>query len=322
MKPALLLLALMAISCPSGKAQQTSQVTQTPDVNALLQKLIAADETERRVVMDELDQIQDPKILVPPLLAALDTVDPKEAWKLLDVLSRFPEATKPEPLIRLAQRSEVVPNTLTTQISSLGARARPSLIKAISDACTNWQPVPENTPAEDSGNQELKEGSAKAGGFMRWAATTLSQTGSQGVDTLLKKLHDRDACHRTAAADGLIGYAMSYGPELKAQVVPAISAALRDHDVLVQRAAVTVLEPIIGYNLAPLSTQMIAALFSILKANPDAEARNIAFRMLRHTTPATARKAAEIARHDSNEELQNAAEQFLDELSDPPQTRP
>jgi hypothetical protein len=314
----------LAISSAAAEAQETNQTAQAPDVGTLIQKLIAADEIQRRAVMEELDQIQDPKLVVLPLLAALDTVDPKEAWKLLDILARFPEATKPELLIRLAQRSDVVPNTLTTQLSSLGARARPPLIQAISDACTNWQPAPENNSEGDADNpkQEQSEESMKAERFFRWAATTLAQTGPQGVDVLLKMLHDRDACHRTAASDGLIDYALGYGPELKARVVPGISAALTDRDVLGQKGAVTVLEPLVGFNLASLTPQMITTLFSILKNNPDFSARDIAFRMLRQSSRVNARKAAQIASHDANEELRNAAEQYLEELPDPPQTLP
>jgi hypothetical protein len=37
--------------------------------------------------MAQLDQIKDPDVLVPPVLAALDKVDPSDAWKLLDVLA-------------------------------------------------------------------------------------------------------------------------------------------------------------------------------------------------------------------------------------------
>jgi hypothetical protein len=311
--------ALCPAACASGPTQ-TGAANQAADIPGLLKKLIAADEVERGDLMDQFDQIQDANLLVPPVLAALDTVDPQQAWKLLDILARFPNATKPGPLIRLAAKFVGnVPLQVTTQLSALGDRARPPIVEAIRDACLSWQPVPQYAGPTKADDAELRQRTTKAQAFLDWATVTLAQTGPQGVDAALQMLHAQDACHRTAASEALAKYALSYGPELKTLVVPAITAALSDHDTAVQGAAANALEPIVGYDLTPLSPEIIEPLFSILRKNPDARARITAFSILRRGSREVAKKAAEIAVHDPDDELQNEADRFLEELSDQPQ---
>jgi hypothetical protein len=72
-------LAGAAIATAFFLAQSPRSLTQSnkkPNIDELIQHLEAAEGHERDVVMEELDQIQDADVLVPPLLAALDRDDP------------------------------------------------------------------------------------------------------------------------------------------------------------------------------------------------------------------------------------------------------
>jgi hypothetical protein len=62
---------------------------------------------------------------------------------------------------------------------------------------------------------------------------------------------------------------------------------------------------------------MTKSLFAILKTHPDAEARRAAFGLLRRAKGDTPRRAAEIASHDTDESIQNAATDFLESLPTP-----
>ena len=55
-----------------------TQTQSRPNVGVLLQRLPSADDTERDVIMDELDKIKAPDEIVPAVLTALDQVDPRK----------------------------------------------------------------------------------------------------------------------------------------------------------------------------------------------------------------------------------------------------
>jgi hypothetical protein len=317
-----LLSALLILSCILGLLEavsaQTNASNQPPDVPSLIQNLANADEIERGSIMDQLEQIKDPDVLVPPVLAALDKVDPRDAWKLLDVLARFTDSVKPEPLIRLARRSNPLPPTLEPQLIAMGDRARAPLLKAIDDACVTWKPAPpmSNSEAddEDTGSQNQAEHSQN---FLYWASNALVDMGSAGLNDLLQMLRGRNAYQQNAAQFALTQYALGVEPTLDPHVVRGLSDALAAADPAVQKAAVAVVETMIGFGRATLSAEMIKSLFAILKAHPDAEARRAAFGLLRRAKGDTPRRAAEIASHDTNDSIQNAAADFLENLPGP-----
>jgi hypothetical protein len=317
-----LLSALLILSCILGLLEaasaQTNASNQPPDVVALVNNLADADEIERGSIMDQLEQIKDPDVLVPPVLAALDKVDPRDAWKLLDVLARFTDSVKPEPLIRLARRSDPPPPTLEPQLIAMGDRARAPLLKAIDDACVTWKPAPpmSNSEAdgEDTGSQNQAE---HLQNFLNWASSALADMGSAGLNDLLQMFRGRNACQQNAAQYALTQYALGVAPTLDPHVVRGLSDALAAADPAVQKAAVAVVETMIGFGRATLSAEMIKSLFAILKTHPDAEARRAAFSLLRRAKGDTRRRAAEIASHDTDESIQNAATDFLENLPRP-----
>jgi len=304
----------------------SGQATKQSDIKALIQKLIDADDVERPLVMEQLDQIKDPNALVPPLLAALEVVDPKEAWKLLDVLARFPGAVKPAPLLRLARRTAagnlnmLQQPQLSAQLLAAGSSVREEIVKAISDACVTWTPNGEDGPSSsDEKTTESPDQAINLQAFLDWAAKTLAATGPQGVDELLQMLGGHDACRRQAAQDGISQYLLE-DEELELKpVMRRLTEDLANADPGVQKAAMSVIEPIIGFHRAPFSAELIKPLFVILKNNPDAEARSTAFRLLCRGSASTRKKAAEIASHDSNEELQNVALELLEQIAEPSQ---
>lgn len=314
--------ALLILACLLGLrtpvSAQTNASNQQPDVVSLVEKLPNADEVERRFLMEQLDQIKDPDVLVPPALATLDTVDPQDAWKLLDVLARFPAAVQPEPLIRLARRSDTVPPTLKPQLIAMGERARPPLLKAIGDACVTWKPLPpisnSHTEGEDSDSENQVQHSRK---FLAWASGALADLSSAGLNDLLQMLRSHSACQQSAGQFGLTQYVLGVAPTLDPNVVHGLSEALAAPDPTVQKAAVAVVEPMLGYGRATLSPAMTTSLFAILKTHPDAEARGTAFGLLQRARGDAPRRAAEIASHDPDESIQNSATNFLENLPRP-----
>jgi hypothetical protein len=317
-----LLTALLILTCILGPrttaSAQTNSSNQQPDVASLIQNLADADEIERGSSMDQLEQINDPDVLVPPVLAALDKVDPRDAWKLLDVLARFTDSVKSEPLIRLARRSDPPPTTLKPQLISMGDRARVPLVNAIDDACTTWKPAPpisnSETDSEDADSHNQAEHSQN---FLYWASNALADMGSAGLNNLMQMLRGHNACQQNAAQFGHTQYALGVTPTLDPHVVRGLSDALAAADPTIQKAAVAVVETMIGFGRATLSPEMTKSLFAILKTHPDAEARRAAFGLLRRAKGDTPSRAAEIASHDTDESIQNAAADFLENLPRP-----
>ena len=302
----------------SPRLSSAAQSAPPPDVPALLQKLVASGEAQRGQIMDQLHQIQDPNLIVPPVLAALDTVDPQDAWKLLDVLAPFSHLARPEPLIRLARRYVHVPSTIETQLATIGAPARTALLKAIADACTTWKPLPtKDLPSNDGPDGEVEDDpqAVRPQPFMEWAARTLASISSSGLDDLIQMLRSRDACRINVARAGLISYVLNSQPPADPRIVRALSAALNAPDPIVQAAAVQIVEPVIGYQYAKLTPGLTKSLFSILKTHPDAEIRSRALSLLLQASGDTPKKAAEIASHDSDGSIQDLAANFLEELS-------
>jgi hypothetical protein len=317
-----LLSALLVLACILGlrtaASAQTNTSNQPPDVVSLVNNLADADEIERGSIMEQLEQIKDPDVLVPPVLVALDKVDPRDAWKLLDVLARFTDSVKPEPLIRLARRSDPPPPTLEPQLIAMGDRARTPLLKAIDDACVTWKPVPPMSNSEADGEDtDSQIQAAHFQNFLNWASSALADMGSAGLNDLLRMLRGRNACQQNAAQYALTQYALGVAPTLDPHVVRGLSDALAAPDPTVQKAAVAVVETMIGFGRATLSGEMIKSLFAILKAHPDAEARRAAFSLLRRAKGDTPRRAAEIASHDTDDSIQNGATDFLENLPRP-----
>jgi hypothetical protein len=317
-----LLSALLILACILGlqtmASAQTNTSNQQPDVVALIQNLADADEIQRRSIMDQLEQIKDPDVLVPPVLAALDKVDPRDAWKLLDVLARFTDNVKPEPLIRLARRSDPPPATLQPQLIAMGDRARVPLVNAIDDACTTWKAAPPISNSETDNEVADSHNQAEhSQNFLYWASSALADMGSAGLNDLLQMLRGRNACQQNAAQFGLTQYALGVTPTLDPRVVHGLSDALAAADPNVQKAAAAVVETMIGCGRATLSPEITKSLFTILKTHPDAEARSAAFGLLRRAKGDGPRRAAEIASHDTDESIQSAASDFLENLPTP-----
>jgi hypothetical protein len=296
-----------------SSAASFAQSEKKPTVAELLQRLEAAEGFQRELVMRDLDQIQDANVLVPQLLAALAEVDPENAPKLLDVLVRFPDAQAAAPLVQLARRADQIPRGMEGFLK--GEPARKELLKALSEACTSWKP-----PAKDSGDASTYEPAApdeadmKSQRFIDWLGATLGQTDSSGLDQLLAMLRDRSACRQVAAQAGLISIVLT-GASLDPRMVNGVTAALSDPNVGVQHSAVAVLDAMIGYDKAALSKEMLRPLFRILKSHPDDEARRAAFVLLQRAHGDTPRRAAELALHDPNDQIQLRAEEFLEQLS-------
>jgi hypothetical protein len=310
------LIALVSLHGPRLSA--SAQSTPPSDIPALLQSLIDSDEVQRTQIMEQLDLIQDPNVLVPPVLAALETVDPRQAWRLLDILARFPGSAKPEPIIRLAHRSGEISYTLKTQLVSLGDPSRPALLKAIADACVTWKPEPPSTDSQS--RQESSEPDAEivqSQYFIHWASGALAEINPEGRNALLEMLRSSNACQRSAAQAGLTDYVLGASRTLDPSVVKGLKAGLNASDPAVQKTSVLIVEPMIGYGRAKLSPEMTKSLFAILKAHPDREARRAAFDMLRHAGGDIPKKAAEIASHDLDENIQNSATDFLENPPDP-----
>ncbi len=290
-----------------------TQTQSRPNVGALLQRLPSADDTERGVIMDELDKIKAPDEIVPVVLTALDQVDPREAWKVLDVLARFPGAADPATLVRLARRiSPAFPETLRPQLVALGDPARKELLNAIDIVCRTWQPPSENSePLQDDGSLGLQQESQRIERFLGWAGSALAATGSAGLDDLGRLLQSHNTCHPRAAQDGLADAASGGDKETQTRVLRVIRKALSDADTGVQQAAVLTLNMMIGSNQFSLSADMQPALFDILKTNPHSDARFAAFSILRTGSSDTRRRAANIALHDSDEAIRDRAESLL-----------
>lgn len=311
-------LTILALFCCLPAWPQATPQSNPPDIPGLLQKLVDSDEVERRALMEQFDQINDPQVLVPPVLAALDTVDPQDAWKLLDVLARFSSYAKPDPLIRLAFRSDRVPDTLAPQLISIGAPARIALLNAISDTCVTWKPEPPRMATEseresyDSGPEALRSRR-----FIRWAARTLESAGPAGLEDLLKLLDSRDACHASAAQEGITDYILEGPPTVSPPLLRTLSDALRAKDPTVQKTALLIVEPMLGFHHADLSPRIRDSLFTILKSHPDVEARSVALGIFLYQVHGDlAKKAANIAQHDPDERLQNEAFEFLEKLAE------
>jgi hypothetical protein len=290
-----------------------AQSDRKPTVDELIQQLEMAEGHDRDVIMDQLDQIHDADVLVPPLLTALDQVDPRIAWKLLDVLARFPTAHPEAQLVRLAKRADPIPRDMEPFL--IGEPARKELLKALSEACVTWQPPAKNI--DDARMDDLTDedqAAAKTQRFLEWLGSGIGQSGSAGLDKLLDMLRDHSACRQTAARGGLVSIILgagSIGPKL----VDGVTAALADPDPRVQLSAVTVLGYLVGFSRATLSKAMLLPLFSILKSHPDSEARSSAFAVLRSGPGDTPKRAAQLALHDSDEHIQESAENLLEALS-------
>lgn len=296
----------------SPRLSSAGQSTPRPDVPALLEELAASGETQRGQLMDQLHQIQDPNLIVPPVLAALDTVDPQDAWKLLDVLAPFSNLAKPEPLIRLARRCDRVPLTI---LATIGAPARTALIKAIADECVTWKPSSPENQGDDGPAGDEDSQTRRSQAFMEWAAKTLGSISPAGLDHLLQMLLSHDACQSNVARTGLTSYVLNSEPPADPRIVRALSAALNAPDAIVQAAAVQIVEPLIGFQYAKLTPGVTKSLFSILKAHPDAEIRSRALSLLLKASDDTPKKAAEIASHDPDGRVQDVAANFFEELS-------
>jgi hypothetical protein len=301
----------------SPRLSGAAQYSPPPDVPALLQELVASGETQRGQIMEQLHQIQDPNLIVPPVLAALDTVDQQDAWKLLDVLAPFSNFAKPEPLIRLARRSDRVPSTLETQLATIGAPARTALLKAIADECVTWKPFSPEKQTNDGPAGDEDPQTQRSQAFMEWASRILGSISPAGLDDLLQMLRVHDACQSNVARSGLISYVLNSAPPADPRIVRALSAALNAPDPNVQAAAVQIVEPVIGFQYAKLTPGLTKSLFSILKTHPDAEIRSRALSLLLQASGDTPKKAAEIASHDPDENIQNSAASFLENPPEP-----
>jgi hypothetical protein len=297
-----------------------AQSDKKPNIDELIQRLETAEGHERDVVMEELDQIQDANVLVPPLLAALDRDDPQNAWKLLDVLARFPDVQLAAPLVRLARRADPIPRGMEPFL--VGEPATKELLKVVTEVCDSWKPSAENADAAsaeeltEAEKEDRESGDAKKfRRFIEWAGSMLGQTDSVGISELLAMLRDHSACRQTAAKAALTASAVVRSDKLEPQIVKGVSAALADADVSVQRTAVDILYSMNGYRGTKVSGGMIRPLFSILKTHPDSSTRYFAFRLLQTAPGDTPKRAAEIAAHDPDPQLQDTAETFLEKLS-------
>ncbi len=314
-------LAGAAIATAFFLAQSPRSLTQSnkkPNIEELIQRLEASEGHERDVVMEELDQIQDADVLVPPLLAALDRDDPQNAWKLLDVLARFPSVQLTVPLVRLARLADPIPRGVEPFLA--GEPARKELLKALTKVCASWKPPAKNP--DDAGAEELTEArkeeresdeERKSRRFTEWAGAMLGQTDSAGLADLLVMLRDHSGCRQTAAKAGLHSV-VSKAEKLDPQMVTGVTAALGDADVNVQRAAVDILYSMNDRG-TKVSGDMVRPLLLILKTHPDFGTRYAAFRLLRSAPGDTPKRAAEIAVHDADAQLQDVAETFLWEHS-------
>jgi hypothetical protein len=290
-----------------------AQSDKKPTIAELLQRLESAEGPGRDRLMEQLDQIHDADVLVPAVLAALDRVDPENAWKLLDVLARFPGAHAEAPLVRLAQRADQIPRGMEPFLT--GEPARNELLKALADVCASWKPPSKNL--DEATVDELTaedQGALKSQRLIEWIGDALGQTGSSGLDQLLAMLRDHSGCRESAAQAGLT-FNILQSAELDPRMVNGVTAALSDPDAHVQHSAVAVLEPMIGYDKATLSKEMLQPLFAILKSSPEFDARRAAFALLKRAPGDTAKKAVELASHDPDGNLQRYAEEFLDQLS-------
>src|SRR5260370_33411181 len=239
-------LAGAAIATAFFLAQSPRSLTQSnkkTNIEELIQGLKAAEGHERDVVMEELDQIQDADVLVPPLLAALDRNDPQNAWKLLDVLARFPGVQLTVPLVRLARLADPIPRGVEPFLA--GEPAKKELLKALTEVCASWKPPAKN--ADDVGAEELTEAekeeresdeTRKSRRFIEWAGTALGHTEPAALGDLLAMLRDHSACRQAAAKDGLMSI-VSEAEKLDPQVVKGVTTALGDAAGGVQRAAVS-----------------------------------------------------------------------------------
>jgi hypothetical protein len=305
-----------------------AQSGEKPNVGGLIQRLEAAEGHERDLVMEELDQIQDANVLVPPLLAELDHVDPQNAWKLLDVLVRFPGVQLAGPLVRLARRADPIPPGMEPFL--VGEPARKELLNAVTEACVSWKPSAKN--ADDANVEELteaereerdSEGAKKSRRFIEWAGRMLGQTDSAHVSELLAMLRDHRPCQQTAAKAALTTSALLRSDELEPQMVNGVTAALGDINVSVQSVAVDILYAMSDSRGTKVSGDMVKSLLSILKAHPDSGTRFAAFRLLQSVSGDTPKRAAEIAVHDPDSQLQDLAETFLESHSAPrPNAKP
>jgi hypothetical protein len=309
----LVTLAFAFLLGPSSPALAQSE--KKPTVDELIQELEFAEGHERDVVMDQMDQIHDADVLMPPLLVALDRVDPQNAWKLLDLLARFPAAHAEAQLVRLAKRADSIPRDRDMEPFLVGEPARKELLKALTEVCATWQLPTKNLDEQrvEDLTDEDKE-AARTQRFIEWLGSGIGRSGSAGLDQLLALLRDHNGCRQTAARGGLISLILGAG-SIDPKLVNGVTAALSDADLRVKLSALTVLEPLIGYGRAPLSKETLPPLFSILKSHPDSEARSSAFAILRSGPGDTAKRTAQVAMHDVDENIQESAYNLLEALS-------
>ncbi len=130
-------------------------------------------------------------------------------------------------------------------------------------------------------------------------------------------LNSHEACQQSAAQAGLTDYVLGAVSPLSPHVVQGLANALNASDIAVQKSAVIVVETMIGYQRDFLKPEMIKSLFAILRTHPDVEARRAAFDLLRQASGDVAKKAAEIASHDTDYNIQNSAAEFIENLPNP-----
>jgi len=316
-------LAGAAIATAFFLAQSPRSLTQSnkkPNIDELIQRLEAAEGHERDVVMEELDQIQDADVLVPPLLAALDRDDPQNARKLLDVLARFPGVQLTAPLVRLARRADPIPGGMEPFLA--GEPARKELLKALAEVCASWNPPAKNTDNADTeesteAQKEERESDEerKSRRFLEWAGAMLGQTDPAGLGELLAMLRDHNACRQTVAEAGLIAAVSEEPGRHDPRIVKEVTAALGDQDTGVQRVAAAILRNIVGFGGVPLSKDMVEPLFLILKTHPDSSARYAAFILLTGGPGDISKRAAAIAANDTDTYISRDGERFLEDLS-------
>jgi hypothetical protein len=297
-----------------------AQSDKKPNVEELIQRLEASEGHERDVVMEELDQIKDADVLVPPLLAALDGDDPQNARKLLDVLARFPAVQLTVPLVRLARRADPIPRGMEPFL--VGELARKEVLKALTEVCASWKPPAKNS--DDAGAEELTEAqkeeresgeARRSRGFLEWAGAMLGQTDSAGLSELLSMLRDHSACRQTAAKDGLIAVVSEEPGRHDSRIVKEVVAALGDQDTGVQWAATAILENIIGFDGTSLSKDMVEPLFLILKTHPDSGTRYEAFILLQRGPGDIPKMAAVIAANDPDRYISRDGERLLEDVT-------
>lgn len=264
----------------------------------LIRQLQASDPSARGAALDALEATTDPAV-VPALLSALRAGGTLEfEMSLARVLEPFHDPRKIHPFISVMRRANAAVNdTLTWQLSQLGAPAVAPLIDSVSPCL----------PQEIRG-PEVWETRA----FNEWVGQALGAIPA-GLEPLLVAAKSPDPCLRAVAMLALgdqIGEDASSGPVL------AVMLGLQDRHAYVSTAASQAWGKLQGSDRFP-GPDLTPALMEILRAAENPSHRLLAIQQLSGVVEPSVVSALRDAAASRDAEVSDAARAALERATQP-----